>query len=105
MERYEYQQHYCCHPRNRFSRVYSASLHRLASPIDPASLIEGHPMTAPDTATMLDQAGSAFLEVSKITKGFAHRQRGFQQVLGQISLPITEGEFVAIIGPSGSGKS
>lgn len=62
-------------------------------------------MTTPDTATIQDQTGSAFLEISKITKGFAHRQRGFQQVLGQISFSITEGEFVAIIGPSGSGKS
>src|SRR5699024_6920677 len=102
---YEYQQHYCCHPRNRCSRVYSGSLDRTASPIDPASLVEGHPMTSPDTATIQDQTGSDFLDDSTITKGFAHLHRGLQHDHERISFSITEGEFVAIIGPSGSGKS
>ena len=45
------------------------------------------------------------LEISKVTKGFAHRRRGFQQVLGEVSFSVDEGEFISIIGPSGSGKS
>lgn len=45
------------------------------------------------------------LTVEAITKGFAHRKRGFQPVLGEISFSVEEGEFVTIIGPSGSGKS
>lgn len=45
------------------------------------------------------------LTVDAITKGFAHRRRGFQPVLGEISFSVEEGEFVTIIGPSGSGKS
>lgn len=45
------------------------------------------------------------LTVEAITKGFSHRRRGFQPVLGEISFSVEEGEFVTIIGPSGSGKS
>lgn len=45
------------------------------------------------------------LTVNAITKGFPHRKRGFQPVLGEISFSVEEGEFVTIIGPSGSGKS
>ena len=45
------------------------------------------------------------LTVDAITKGFPHRKRGFQPVLGEISFSVEEGEFVTIIGPSGSGKS
>ncbi len=45
------------------------------------------------------------LTVDAVTKGFPHRKRGFQPVLGEISFSVEEGEFVTIIGPSGSGKS
>lgn len=45
------------------------------------------------------------LSVEDITKGFPHRKRGFQTVLGETSFTVEEGEFVTIIGPSGSGKS
>ena len=45
------------------------------------------------------------LTIDAVTKGFSHRRRGFQPVLGEISFSVEEGEFVTIIGPSGSGKS
>lgn len=45
------------------------------------------------------------LSVQSVTKGFVHRKKGFQPVLGETSFSVNEGEFVTIIGPSGSGKS
>ena len=49
--------------------------------------------------------GDVALSVEAVTKGFPHRKRGFQPVLGQTSFTVREGEFVTIIGPSGSGNS
>lgn len=42
-----------------------------------------------------------FLEVRGVSKTFA----GTVPVLRRLSLPVTEGRFVAIVGPSGAGKS
>lgn len=50
-------------------------------------------------------AQTVALRVDGITKGFPHRKRGFQRVVGTTTIDIVEGEFVAIIGPSGCGKS
>ncbi|GAB3848887.1 ABC transporter ATP-binding protein [Nesterenkonia populi] len=59
--------------------------------------------TAPDTAA--PEASVPALAVEGVTKGFPHRKRGFQPVLGETSFTIEKGEFVTIIGASGSGKS
>ena len=45
------------------------------------------------------------VKIDAITKGFPHRKKGFQKILGTTSVDIAEGEFVTIIGPSGCGKS
>ncbi|MCK1823589.1 ABC transporter ATP-binding protein [Streptomyces sp. XM83C] len=62
-----------------------------------------HPTSAPasaDTAT----SGAAALRLTDVTLRLGHDQ---QQVtaLDQVTLAVTPGEFVAVTGPSGSGKS
>ncbi|WGH92686.1 ABC transporter ATP-binding protein [Auritidibacter ignavus] len=57
--------------------------------------------TLPDTHT----TNGPVMSVHGVTKGFVHRKKGYQPVLGETSFTVHEGEFVTIIGPSGSGKS
>jgi nitrate/nitrite transport system ATP-binding protein len=46
----------------------------------------------------------AFLEITNVSKGFGHGANR-TEVLKEINLQISEGEFVAIVGYSGSGKT
>jgi nitrate/nitrite transport system ATP-binding protein len=46
----------------------------------------------------------SFLRLDKVSKSFRHSQ-GVTEVLKDVSLDISEGEFVAILGYSGSGKT
>lgn len=62
-------------------------------------------MTVTSEATAEPLTAAPALAAVEVTKGFPHRRRGFQRVLGETSFSIREGEFVTIIGPSGSGKS
>lgn len=62
-------------------------------------------MTIAAEATPDTETRPAILTASGVTKGFIHKKRGFQRVLGEMSFAVEAGEFVTIIGPSGSGKS
>lgn len=62
-------------------------------------------MTVTAEARTSTETPPAILTASGISKGFPHRKRGFQRVLGDTSFAVQKGEFVTIIGPSGSGKS
>src|SRR5436190_1166925 len=46
----------------------------------------------------------ALLELNNVGKGYAGKN-GYTQVLKNISLQIDEGDFVAIVGYSGAGKT
>lgn len=58
-----------------------------------------------DTMAPAAVTTSTAVRIDGITKGFPHRKKGFQQVVGETSVDIGEGEFITIIGPSGCGKS
>src|SRR5438876_555107 len=51
-----------------------------------------------------DQQNGQMIELRNIEKRY-QTKAGFTYVLRQINLDIAEGEFVAIMGPSGTGKS
>lgn len=51
-------------------------------------------------ALPLEQQGAATVQLTKLSKSFGERQ-----VLKEINLVIEHGEFVALIGPSGGGKT
>jgi ABC-type lipoprotein export system ATPase subunit len=45
------------------------------------------------------------IELSKLTKSYRKEQSGEIRAVDDVTLQIDKGEFVAIVGPSGSGKS
>src|SRR3989338_7126020 len=45
------------------------------------------------------------VKLEKVTKQFAQHNGGRMEVLKEIDMEISEGEFVCIVGPSGCGKS
>jgi NitT/TauT family transport system ATP-binding protein len=47
----------------------------------------------------------SMIEIRGITKRFSHDSASPFTALDQISLDVTEGEFLAVVGPSGCGKS
>ncbi|MDR2398045.1 MAG: ABC transporter ATP-binding protein [Spirochaetaceae bacterium] len=58
---------------------------------------------------MADAAQPELLEVRELSIGFRRYDRGLEQrelqVIRQVSVPVKEGEIVAVVGASGSGKS
>lgn len=46
----------------------------------------------------------AFIQLSHVSKAFAH-ERGVREVLHDVNLTVARGEFVAIVGAMGTGKS
>lgn len=62
-------------------------------------------MTITETGHAQTTAAEPMVSIEGITKGFPHRKKGFQRIVGSTSFDIEEGEFITIIGPSGCGKS
>lgn len=46
----------------------------------------------------------AFIELSRVSKAYAH-ERGAREVLHDVNLSVERGEFIAIVGAMGTGKS
>jgi len=51
------------------------------------------------------QSAKAMIEIAAVSKTYDTTQRGRHLALTDITLSITEGQFVSILGPSGCGKS
>ena len=45
-----------------------------------------------------------YLTIDGIVKSFPHKEKGHVTVLDNISLDVEKGQFVSIVGPSGSGS-
>src|SRR5437016_2061442 len=61
-------------------------------------------MSRPVMATMMPGASATLLSAEHVTKFYGEGPKRVL-VLQEVSLQIREGEIVAILGPSGSGKS
>ncbi|HDN80330.1 MAG TPA: ABC transporter ATP-binding protein [Chloroflexi bacterium] len=62
--------------------------------------VEGFPVSGRRLKLRINEGGAKLLEVKDLNAGY-----DFLQVLWDVSLHVSEGEFVALIGPNGAGKT